>query len=414
MSSVRIALIGNCQVQTLTTIAKSMLDDVDIRVMDYSDRSSRDEDVRRDFADTLDDRDFIFAQTALLNHTSERDLRARFGPKVVTIANFYFRGLFPDSCYVGDFAHRLDQPSSVNSIIVLDAFRRGLTPEQAVASFSAAAFERLNLFDAWASSVHEMGLREANNVIDVRGGAMMEEACRTYPAFHTMNHPTASLLAEYAARMFAFAGLRHNHIDIARLPDPLAEHDTTPVLDLVAEHYELPFRTSQTWRLNSVGRRFISLEEYVGRCYQAYAAARPGSLLCHSPADMVPALRADPALAYLVDASTAVPDAGSLPSPPPAQPRPAWTPPPPVLPGGGEIQTSLDELKLFIHKVHSYLEVADPKVEAIAQALPRLEAARSPPVVEPARQAMSPRVMAILAVCSVVGGLVGSLVAGLL
>ena len=54
-----------------------MLDGVNIQLMDYSDRPTRDEKVRRDFAASPGDCDFIFAQTALLSHTSEQDLRGR-------------------------------------------------------------------------------------------------------------------------------------------------------------------------------------------------------------------------------------------------------------------------------------------------------------------------------------------------
>ena len=367
-----IALIGNCQVQTLAVVAGRMLDDATIHVFDYSEAYSHDEFARLAFAEEVSCCDYIFTQTALLSHTNERDLRERYGNKVVTIANFYFRGLFPDSCYVGGFGHRLDRPSSVNSIIVLDAFRRGLSADQAMAAFRIDTLHRLGLLDAWQSSMAEMRRREANNVVDVPGAVLMEDACRSYPAFLTMNHPSAPLLCDYLSKVFDTVGVRHSHINALSFPDPLAHHDTTPVLDMVAEHQRLPYRTAQRWKINSLDQRFVGLEEYVSAFYAAYRAVDPRSLLVHSPTDVVPRLRADPDHAFLVDPAAA-------PAPTSASTEPAV---PPILPEAlryavsealASVFVQLEETRLYTHRMHSYLEVMDPKVERLAAALPRLE-----------------------------------------
>jgi hypothetical protein len=378
---VRLALIGNCQVQTLSAIVRQMLEDADIRIFDYSHSYARDETVRQSFSDQLRDCDFIFTQTALMSHTNEGELRARYGDRVVTIANFYFRGLFPDSCYVGDFSHRLDIPSAVNSVVVLDAYRRGLSEDQALNEFNVEVYERLGLLNAWESSMTEMWAREANGIVDVPGAALMEQACRTYPAFLTMNHPAAPMLTEYLAAVFQAVGVRHQHINIARMIDPLSEHDTTPVLDLVAEHYGLPYRTSQRWKINSLGRRFIGIEEYISNCYAAYRAYDPARLLVHSPSDLVPYLRSHQTLAYLVDPAVSphVEESSDVPAQSVRQAMASA-----VAPVARSVEillrtkvapvaNSVEELKIYMHKVHSYLEVADPKIERLTQLLPRLE-----------------------------------------
>ena len=386
----RVAFIGNCQVQTLAVLSRVMLDASEIRVFDYSEPYSRIEANRQRFAENLTDCDWIFAQTALLNYTSERDLRPIYGGKLITIANFYFRGLFPDSCYIGDYSHRVSDPIAVNSILVLDAYRRGLSEAGALRQFAIDVVERLGLLDAWPSSMDEMRRREANGSVDVRAADLMEEACRQYPAFLTMNHPGAPLLADYLRQVFSFAGINHGHVNALKVVDPLAEHDTTPILDEVAEHYRLPYRVSQKWKINAMGRRFIGREEFIAVCYEAYRRCDPERLLVHSPTDLVAALKSDPSLAYLVDHTVAAPieadrhDIGYSMGPLAIKELVRDEVGRAVRP----LADSVEEIRHYTHKVHSYLEVIDPKVERLIQyaehadAVVGLPAEDAPPLTE--------------------------------
>ncbi len=295
----RIAFIGNCQVESFAVSARHMLGDAEISVFDYSQSYSRDEEARRRYALGLHSTDYVFAQTATFTHTSEHDLRELLGDRLVTIANFYFRGLFPDSCYVGDFTARLDAPSTLHSVIVLDGFRRGLSEEAVCANFSNASLAALGLADSWSSSMAEMRAREAGGVLDVRLGDLMEEACRRYPAFLTMNHPSGRLVTEYFCKVLDHVGLRYRRPAEDTYPDALARHDMVPIHDFVAELYELPYRTQQSWKINALGGA-TSREDYVSACFAAYAQQDPAKLLVHSPTDLVAALRAS-AFRHLVE-----------------------------------------------------------------------------------------------------------------
>ncbi|GAB0120168.1 hypothetical protein Acid7E03_42400 [Acidisoma sp. 7E03] len=328
---------------------------------DYSTPESRDESARIAFVDRLADCDHILTQLASFSVTNESDLRARFGSKVVTIANFYFRGLFPDSCYIGDFGQRLDEPSSVNSVVILDAFLRGESETAAVNSFNRENYARLGLLDAWALSMAEMRRREANGAVQVPGAELMEAACLRYPAFLTMNHPSIVMLAEYLQKAFAYAGIPHQAINSAIYDDPLDLHDVTPIDDIIAETRNLPYRGTQRWRFNSLERRYIDRAELVQRFYATYREAPRNRLVVNSPTDLVERYRSDPKLRFLVDAAAPVVAA-------------------PVRVSGSEhqqrsmqrIENTLDailskseEARVYIHKLHSFHQIADPKIEAI-------------------------------------------------
>ena len=289
----RVAFIGNCQVESFAVSARHMLGDAEISTFDYSQPYSRDEDERRRYVLGLHSTDYVFAQTATFSHTSEHDLREVLGDRLVTIANFYFRGLFPDTCYLGDFHTRLDTPSTLHSVIVLDGFRRGFDEEAVCARFDCAVLDELGLGDAWASSMAEMHAREAGGVLDVPVGDLMEEACLRYPAFLTMNHPSGRLITDYLSKVLDHVGIAHCVPAEGSYPDALARHDMVPIHDFVAERHGLAYRTRQSWKVNSLGGA-VSREDYVAACFRAYAQHDPAALLIHSPTDMVASLRASP------------------------------------------------------------------------------------------------------------------------
>ncbi|MBV9538497.1 MAG: hypothetical protein JOY70_06155, partial [Acidisphaera sp.] len=113
----RIAFIGNCQVQTMSLIAALMVERAETSMFDFSELYSRSDEQRARFADNLADTDLILLQPNTFSHTSHKALRERYGSRIVTIANFYFRGPFPDNCYVGPFESRLTQPTAVHSLL---------------------------------------------------------------------------------------------------------------------------------------------------------------------------------------------------------------------------------------------------------------------------------------------------------
>lgn len=351
--------------RTMAFLTPLMIPGSEAIYFDYSTPESRDESVRRAFAEPLAGYDHIFAQLASFTVTNERELRERFGAKVVTIANFYFRGLFPDSCYIGGFGDRIEEPTSVNSVVILDAFLRGESKEAAARSFTRENYERLGLLDAWALSLAEMHRREADRAVEVPGTELMEASCLRYPAFTSMNHPSIVLLADYLHLAFDYAGIAHREINAATYTDPLDIFDTTPIDDIMAEVQQLPYRGIQHWRLNTLNRRFIDRTELVERVYDVYREFPRDRLVINSPTDLVDRYKNDPQLRFLVDPTVPIPSA-------------------PISIGSGKsehfptrriegmldaILSKSEEVRLYTHKLHSFGEIADPKIEAMRHVL---------------------------------------------
>ena len=357
----KIALLGNCQVQTLDMLTRAMLPSVETTVLDYSGAASRVEGDRVAYAASLGAADLIITQPAHLSHTSHEELVARYGSKVCVISNFYFRGLFPDSCYIGSFENRLTKPTAVHSAIILDAYQRGLSPAEAAQAFTLENYERLFLLDAWTSSVKEMRARDQSSRVTVPGSAMIEDACRRYPAFLTMNHPSIAFLSEYLCDVFDHLNLRYATLRPGQIEDPLAEHDFGPIDDVIAEHLNLRYRTSQKWCVHTLLTKYVSRAEMIERFYDSYDKVETQSLRINSPTDLVPRYAEDSGLACLVDGTWRRSTSHTMGRT--AAYRQA------VKEDQVGIDEKLAELNAVMHRVHSFTEVNDPKIERLVHAL---------------------------------------------
>ena len=151
-------------------------------------------------------------------------------------------------------------------------------------------------------------------------------------------------------------------------PDALADHDMTPIYDFVADHYRLEYRTAQTWTLNSLGRGFTSRADYTAAFYSAYNQADPATLVVHSPTDMVASLLESPHR-YLVDGAALPSTATRCRTDTAGESRAAALTHRQLALALRPLKERLDETATFIHKVHSFAQIMDPKVERLTQDL---------------------------------------------
>ncbi|MBV9813388.1 MAG: hypothetical protein JO326_11610, partial [Acetobacteraceae bacterium] len=134
----------------------------------------------------------------------------------------------------------------------------------------------------------------------------------------------------------------------------------------------------------------VSREEIVAAFYDVYRDLPPESLLVNSPTDLVRRLRERPDLAYFVDPAQAAPEdgvgtdsaafSGMTREDIRAEIQRATAP----------LARQLEQLGRYVHKVHSFAEIADPKIEHLVEAL-RQEAARprqTYPVAQPSARSL--------------------------
>lgn len=292
-------LIGNCQIESIEYLIEHMIPDAVVKGFDFSRRETQNAAARRAFRDGARQADIILVHPNGKDFLDHAALKRDFPDKCFVIANLYFRGLHPDSCYLGAIEDRFEQPSLYHSVAVLDAFKRGLSEKKAVVeAFDPDNFMRLGLFEAWDSSLEEM--RRYDAASDLPATGLIDGYCREFPGFLTLNHPCLALTALYLAAVFEKIGVAYRQPNLAVLKDPLTRHDVLPVHDVVAEYYGLPYRTTQHWMIEHKGRRFVDRADYVRLCFAAYRKIDAKRLTVHSPLDLQRTLQRNPALAHLV------------------------------------------------------------------------------------------------------------------
>ncbi|NTU76552.1 MAG: hypothetical protein HGA90_01870 [Alphaproteobacteria bacterium] len=290
---VALYFLGNCQVNTFEFLAENMVSGAAVASQDIT------RDGLRDLLEQgMAAADYVFVQRGFFSPEELAEVKRAFAGKVVTLANFYFRGLHPDVCYVGSTKARQKDPSFYHSLAVLDAYLRGRSEKEAVRALSYENFQRLGVLEAWDSSLDEMRRRDAD--VDFPAAALIDQYCHELPGFLTVNHPAAGLLYRYWTAVLKAIGLSFRPMNTDVFRDPLEGHDVFPLFDFVAEHYALPYRTTQQWLLNHPGRRFANAEEYVRLFYSAYNKASLDQLWVHSPLDMIERLKSTPTLNHLV------------------------------------------------------------------------------------------------------------------
>lgn len=290
----KIALIGNCAVQTYRILIEHMLGAPAHAAADLSAPEIRQPAFRQEFTARLRDADLILAQPN--QYLDPRDFKSA-GNQICLIGGFYFRGLYPDVGYIGDIDHRLGAPSDYHSLVILDAFRRGLNEADCEKSFNIGNFRRLGLLDAWKTSQDEIIHRDQE--LDFPLAQLVIQSCLNYGGFHSINHPTLTLCHEYLIGIFETLGIPHRGLRFSAVRDPLLAHNTCLMHDEWAEYLQLPYRASPRQRFARLQGRFLSRPEMIGYYYEEYRKHDPAHLVINSPGDMVVALRAQPELRHL-------------------------------------------------------------------------------------------------------------------
>ena len=276
----RFGLVGNCQVRTYELLMRATIPDCTVDVVDFSLPQSRDAAFRKAFLDKCASFDYVFTQENAYGHIQPQTMTEVARPgRVIKVCNFYFRGPTPDICYIGQFEKRHGF-LHYNSVVVLGAYLRGLSPEACGKLFNAEFFDRLHLSHAWDDSLAELVARD--RALDFPGADFLQQQVTEQYSFHTLNHPTISLLAKFIFPVLAELGIAHTPRDFTALEDPLGFIDI-PIHDFVARHRKLKYQTSDLWKVLASS---FTQEQFIEKSFAAYASVPRDELVVNTPNDL--------------------------------------------------------------------------------------------------------------------------------
>ena len=202
--------------------------------------------------------------------------------KVITFPELYFNAFHPDQVYAwmsdGSLVEGATGP--YNSAIVLWAWQRGLSAEQATRLFRPEIMQALGYHDRWYQSVDR--LRHDFTPfphLDYRD--FIEPLRRSGCFMHTVNHPKVTAIARLARVL-------------AGQIEPTLDTESVPLEDMLVDTL---FNASFAWAVypsvaNSLGfnsqylwkrddHSVIGLEEFVVESFARYDVQQPRKIDCH-------------------------------------------------------------------------------------------------------------------------------------
>ncbi len=226
-----------------------------------------------------DDIVFAFNLSSEFGTLETSHLRSALGERMTTFTNVRFDGVHPDQSYFGPFGGRWPNfLSEYHSKIVVHSFAAGRSVADCLSLFNGKVYERLGYYDIFDRSAAELLRRDA--MCDVKFAETFLDLVRNEYSLLTFNHPTSIVFDNLTRMLCAHRSLPFLQFEPTLYPNPLVQVVIWPVLDEVAEHHRLPYRTPQYFVAPpggyvASGSRSISLEDYVAKCYHFYETRLP-------------------------------------------------------------------------------------------------------------------------------------------
>jgi hypothetical protein len=223
----QIAVVANCQARPIATLIKALVPAI-AEPSTIIVHLARKDGIDDDYA-ALDKADLIFAQFVtdqyFASHLATSRLKVRYGARVISWPNIFYRGQTPDLAYAlvtqaaEPVVKRLLGPlREYHHRGILKAWRAGMSVSECLAFLADCPVsfqeEVLTIADR---SLEELRKREAP--LDVAISDLIAAEWRDRRLFFTFNHPSAYLLSEMARRLLLHAGVEiTGNINVEREP----------------------------------------------------------------------------------------------------------------------------------------------------------------------------------------------------
>lgn len=230
----RIAIIGNCQAQTLTSLSITLDLPVDPVVLPaVFDRASFDDDHIRQ---TIESCDYVFNQLVSDSFPVEfvrpDAVKASFGKRAFAWPNIYFDGYFPTVgyMYAPDGTKVTGPLSDYHFEPILHAWAADRDPGETWAELNEGRAPGLSLTPA-EDAFSRLKIRERR--ADLRISDFLIERFRHQQLFYSMNHPSNEVMIEMLKRMMTA-------IDV-HMPEPRAITDAMRGFQYTLNAIRLPY-----------------------------------------------------------------------------------------------------------------------------------------------------------------------------
>lgn len=281
-ASLRVTVIGNCQVGTVARLLQAMTGDIRAQSLELnSSLAERIGQGQFDLAPLLDKADLIFIhpgdtlQQAIARDYPQHVARLRLFPPIG------YSAFHPDSTYVAirDEGPLQGPMADYHSSIAFWAWQSGWSVEEALTLYRHEVYERLGFYDYRESS--EQVLIEYGRMTDLPMEPLLHRWRSRGCWMHTVNHPKLPVLADLTAALLRREGIEPIAGAEAWVEDTLARWASWPVYPPIARRLGIAgselFKISRTRCTDDQPVLTMSHADFVRAsfaCYQAFAPER--------------------------------------------------------------------------------------------------------------------------------------------
>jgi hypothetical protein len=282
----RIAVVGNCQADTLARFIRVLYPVAHVQLFSHGDAGSKEK--RSANEAMLAQADLVFSQPlrseAFGGFSYERlsaNKKTHFFPP------FSFAGFHPDCVYIG-IAKALSNTSPVgdySSSIAVFSYLNGLSPDETMLMFNDTVYRKLGFFDIWDKSKEALVASFRKSELDI--SAMFDGWSKSGVFMHTINHPHSFVMADIAKLLLAKAGLQGIATNAVKyVSDKGAEDIVWPVYPGIAENLgangEMMFKVSDRYAPADKRPYVIDLKTFIEGSFKRYEKMDRASLICRS------------------------------------------------------------------------------------------------------------------------------------
>lgn len=279
--SKKIVIIGNCQARPLAKLLKKLNPRVDVTAIIIVHLTKSEQFA--EYEDQLEEADLIVSQLVADQYPCDfvrtSFLKERYGKKVVSVLNLFFRGYNPDWFYIripgkgplrgpmGDYHNRT----------IFESWEKGETADVAAQKLESQIHNEPYKQEI-AASLSELKRRES--LVDVPVVDFVRKKYRKARLFFTFNHPSMALMREYAKRILKAGGLGYKRSIFPVWDWELLDQFiplVNPAVDLPKgegnRHRGVQYDIDRTEVNVTIGkRREYSSEEIANAFYEIYSA----------------------------------------------------------------------------------------------------------------------------------------------
>lgn len=201
MDKHKIVIIGNCQARPIATLLEKMSDRIKVTKVAIVHLLKSEQE--NEYKQAFEEADYIIAQLVAPNYPCEfvrtDDLKDKYGNKVTTIVNLFFKGEQPDWVYIRDEQHKslMGPLYEYHNLTILKCWFAGKSVAETEKYLTNVEYNYLEFENERKKSFEQLRVKEG--LVDVKICDFIEN---NEHLFWTFNHPKNELLYEYAKNIF--------------------------------------------------------------------------------------------------------------------------------------------------------------------------------------------------------------------